>query len=141
MSAISNQNGPLGTIQEPAVSRLPGVFLCSTEEELDVADALVRGSAAASKASAWLSKGTIDTEQTVVAVDQQRCRGCGTCATTCPFMAIKLVETKSNIFIAQVDEGLCRGCGICVAQCPSGALSQSGYSDRQITASLEAVLS
>ena len=142
LKAFRGESKPLGAILEPAVSRLPGVFLCGTgEAAVDVAEALVQGSAAASKASVWLSKGTVDTEETVVSIDQQRCRGCGTCASTCQFEAITLVERKSGIFTAQVDEGLCRGCGICVAQCPSGALSQNGYSDRQITASLEAILS
>jgi len=126
---------------EPVVSRLPGVFLCGTGEvAMNVDEALIQGSAAASKASVLLNKGTIEIEQTVVTVDQTRCRGCGTCESVCGFEAITLMERMPGIFSAQVDEGLCRGCGICVAHCPSGALSQNGYSDRQISASLEAIL-
>jgi heterodisulfide reductase subunit A-like polyferredoxin len=129
-------------VLEPAVSRLPGVFLCGTGQgAVDVAEALVQGSAAASKASVLLSKGTIDIEQTVVTVDQQRCRGCATCESVCQFGAIMLTEKIPGIHSAEVDEGLCRGCGICVARCPSGALSQSDYSDSQLIASLEAILS
>ncbi|MFC1870239.1 FAD-dependent oxidoreductase, partial [Chloroflexota bacterium] len=127
---------------EPAVSRLPGVFLCGIGKgAADVAGALVQGSAAAGKALALLNRGTIDVEQTVVAIDRQRCRGCGTCVSVCPFGAISLIERNPGVFLAQLSEGLCRGCGICGAHCPSGALSQSGYSDRQLTASLEAILS
>ncbi|MBA7682610.1 Ion-translocating oxidoreductase complex subunit B [subsurface metagenome] len=127
---------------EPAVSRLPGMFLCGMgQAATKVNEALIQGSAAASKASVLLNKGKIETVQTVVGVDQQRCRGCGTCESVCGFEAIMLTERNPGIFSAQVDEGLCRGCGICVAHCPSGALSQSGYSDLQISASLEAILS
>jgi len=124
------------------VSRLPGIFLCGTgQAATDVTEAVIQGAAAASKASVLLNKGKIEIAQTVVSIDQQRCRGCGTCASICQFGAIMLSEKNPGIFTAQVDEGLCRGCGICVAHCPSGALSQSGYSDNQITASLEAILS
>jgi len=83
----------------------------------------------------------LPTMQAFVTVDQQRCRGCGTCEAVCKFEAILLGEKNNGVFAAQVTEDLCQGCGICVACCPSGALSQSGYSDSQITASLEAILS
>jgi len=128
-------------VLETVVSRLPGVFLCGTGQgAVDVAEALVQGSAAASKASVLLSKGTIDIKQTLVTVDQQRCRGCATCESVCQFGAIMLTEKIPGVYRAEVDEGLCQGCGICVARCPSGALSQSGYSDSQLIASLEAIL-
>ena len=125
---------------EPAVSRLPGVFLCGTGQETDVDRALTQGSAAACKASIFLSKGTLDIEETAVTVDRQRCRGCGICSSICPFEAITPGENINGIWAAEVNEGLCRGCGICIARCPSGALSLSNYSDNQVTASLEAIL-
>ena len=145
LKATRNGDKPFVTGQpgmEPAVSRLPGVFLCGMRQAaMNVNEALIQGSAAASKASVLLNKGKIETVQTVVSVDQQRCRGCGTCESVCEFEAIMLTERNPGIFSAQVDEGLCQGCGICVAHCPSGALSQNGYSDLQISASLEAILS
>jgi ferredoxin len=144
LKAIRNGDKPLVAGQpgtEPVVSQLPGVFLCGTgQAAINVAEALIQGSAAASKASVLLNKGTIDIEQTVATIDQSRCRGCGTCESVCGFGAITLTERIPGIFSAQVDEGLCQGCGICVAHCPSGALSQNGYSDLQISASLEAIL-
>ncbi len=143
--AFRSENGQQMVEQpvlEPAVSQLPGVFLCGTGQgAVDVAESLIQGSAAACKASVLLNKGTIDIEQTVVIVDHQRCRGCATCESVCQFSAIMVMERSPGIYSAEVDEGLCRGCGICVARCPSGALSQSGYSDNQLIASLEAILS
>jgi heterodisulfide reductase subunit A len=145
LKALGNGDGPLtagGHNMEPALSRLPGVFLCGTgPAATKVPEALIQGSAAASKASVLLSKGSIEIVPTVACVDQQRCRGCGTCESVCEVGAITLVERIPGVFSAQVDEGLCQGCGICVAHCPSGALSQNGYSDFQISASLEAILS
>ncbi len=126
-------------VAEPVLSRLPGIFLCGLEA--DDAEALIQGSAAAAKASIFLNRGTIEIEETVATVNQLRCRGCGTCVSICPFAAVSLCEKSPNVFIARVDEGLCRGCGMCVAHCPSGALTQNGYSDGQLTASLEAILS
>lgn len=41
------------------------------------------------------------------------CIGLGTCASRCPFHAIKVVDG-----VAVVDYTLCRGCGVCVAACP-----------------------
>ena len=127
---------------EPAMSRLPGIFLCGTGQgALDVTEALVQGSAAASKASVLLNKDTIDIEQTAVTVDIKRCRGCANCESVCPFGAIMVTESTPGIHNAEVDDALCRGCGVCLAHCPTGALSQNGYNDRQLIASLEAILS
>jgi heterodisulfide reductase subunit A-like polyferredoxin len=127
---------------EPAVSRLMGIFLCGTGQgALDVAEALVQGSAAASKASVLLNKGTIDIEQTAVTVDIKRCRGCANCESACPFDAIMVTEGTPGVHNAEVNDALCRGCGVCLAHCPTGALSQNGYNDRQLIASLEAILS
>jgi ferredoxin len=65
----------------------------------------------------------------VCQVDPIACRHCGTCAKTCAFGAIVLVEEVPGVATANqdgtpvVDKGLCVGCGACVATCPSGALS------------------
>jgi len=135
-------NGHITGFPEPAVSRLPGVFLCGISQDImDENEASIQGAAAAAKASILLNKGAIDTRQTAAYVDEQRCRGCGTCVSICPFTAATLNEKSPDVFTAQVDEGLCCGCGICVAHCPSGALNQGGFEDSRIISSLEAILS
>jgi len=145
LKTIDDWNHPLVEWQpgmEPASSQPPGIFLCGTgQAAANVTEALMQGGAAASKAAVLLNRGTIEIAQTCASVDQPRCRGCGTCETVCVFGAIALMERIPGVFYAQVDDGLCQGCGLCVAHCPSGALSQNGYSDRQISASLEAILS
>ncbi len=137
LKALSGRNG--NSASEPALSRLPGIFLCGTAKK-DTAEAIIQGSAAAAKAAIMLNKGAIEVVETVAAVNQRRCRGCGACVNVCPSGAAGLIE-RNGVITARIDEGLCLGCGTCVSQCPSGALTQNGYSDSHLTASLEAILS
>jgi heterodisulfide reductase subunit A-like polyferredoxin len=144
LQAVNDDNVHLNTEQsdfEPAVSRLPGIFLCGIGKgALDVTKALVQGSAAASKASVLLNKGIFDIEPTVVTVDIKKCRGCANCESVCPFGAVMVIESTPGIHNAEVDNALCRSCGVCLAHCPTGAISQNGNNDRQLIASLEAIL-
>ena len=134
--------GVEGLETEVALGRLPGVFPCGGGGAVGNADeALAQGGAAATRAAVLLSAGMIGVAETAASVDQTRCRGCGTCASVCAFGAIALVESGAGIPSASVDLARCRGCGTCVAHCPTGALSQGGYSEGQLSASLEAVLS
>ena len=121
-------------------SCVPGIFLCGARDSKDTDTPLMRGSAAASRASALLGKGIGKTVQTFAIVDPVVCRGCGTCTTICEFGAALLIEQSPGIFVSKIDEAICRGCGTCVAHCPSNAIYQNGLDDSQIAASLEALL-
>ncbi len=46
------------------------------------------------------------------------CYGLGTCASVCPFGAIKM-ENR----VAVVDPEKCTGCGICISACPQGVIA------------------
>ena len=50
-------------------------------------------------------------------VDQEKCIGCGACASICPVGAIKLFKGKS-----QIDEKKCIKCGSCEMFCPVNAI-------------------
>lgn len=52
-----------------------------------------------------------------IIVNQELCRGCGTCAEACPHSAIFLREGK-----AFVDQSKCTSCQVCLESCPTGAL-------------------
>ncbi|MEW5734889.1 MAG: 4Fe-4S binding protein [Thermodesulfobacteriota bacterium] len=52
-----------------------------------------------------------------VAVDFAKCKGCGTCVTTCIFEAITVDNGKA------IHNDACRVCGRCVRYCPNGAVS------------------
>ncbi|NQT71333.1 MAG: FAD-dependent oxidoreductase [Chloroflexi bacterium] len=121
-------------------SCVPGIFLCGDMDKKDMDATLMRGSAAASRASALLGKGIEKSVQTFAIIDPVVCRGCGTCTTICEFGAASLIEQSPGVFVSKIDEAICRGCGTCVAHCPSGAICQNGLDDNQIAASLEALL-
>ena len=55
-----------------------------------------------------------------VAVDEERCSGCGACAYVCNYDAARLVERDSKL-ISETDMFRCKSCGMCVAACPSEA--------------------
>jgi MinD superfamily P-loop ATPase len=57
-------------------------------------------------------------------VDEQRCTGCGQCASICRFSAIVCVRKKVLVF-----PELCHGCGGCLRVCPEEAITEV---DREI---------
>jgi ferredoxin/DNA-binding Lrp family transcriptional regulator len=52
-------------------------------------------------------------------VDQELCKGCGTCVERCSFNAITITENEGK---ASVDQSRCFGCGSCAIKCPTGAI-------------------
>lgn len=54
----------------------------------------------------------------MIRVIEERCTGCGSCATVCPTGAISVRDGK-----ARVDEGLCTHCEACAGACPQQALA------------------
>ena len=66
------------------------------------------------------------------------CSGCRMCNTLCPYSAISFDEGKKVSFI---NDMLCKGCGTCVSACPSSAITGKGFTDKQILAELEGILS
>lgn len=54
----------------------------------------------------------------IIEIDQEKCNGCGQCASSCPEGAIQMVEGKAQV----VGEFLCDGLGACIGECPVGAI-------------------
>jgi ferredoxin len=54
----------------------------------------------------------------VIAIDAERCTGCGACMEICPSGALYLVDGK-----AAVDGALCHECEACLATCPGEAIT------------------
>ena len=57
-------------------------------------------------------------EGMTIALDEDKCIGCGKCVEVCPFKLRILEEGK-----ASVNPRLCAGCGRCLKECPEGAIS------------------
>jgi len=57
-----------------------------------------------------------DPGEKVAFVDEELCKGCGTCIDICQFDAREIINGK-----AHVDYLKCYGCGACLLNCPTGA--------------------
>jgi MinD superfamily P-loop ATPase len=55
----------------------------------------------------------------IVAIDEEKCTGCGKCVSPCAEGAIRIIDGKAKV----VSEELCDGMGFCIGICPEGAIS------------------
>jgi heterodisulfide reductase subunit A len=120
----------------PAESMVQGVFLAGTVQyPKSVKESAIQALAASAKASVVISRDEIEREPFIAVVDLTKCSKCARCVPVCPYSAIKGEVGKSIDFIA----AMCQGCGTCVAECAvDGALTQEGFTDRQIMAQIDA---
>jgi ferredoxin len=58
-------------------------------------------------------------QRKIVKIDQEKCNGCGQCATACAEGAIEIVDGKARL----VSETFCDGLGNCLGECPEGAIT------------------
>ncbi len=76
----------------------------------------------------------------IATVDPARCRTCGTCETLCQAGTIRLERDEQGHVFTSVEESRCLTCGTCAAHCPTGALSAGRVSDRQVEATVQALV-
>jgi Pyruvate/2-oxoacid:ferredoxin oxidoreductase delta subunit len=55
----------------------------------------------------------------IVRIDEDKCTGCGLCATACAEGAIRIVNGKARL----VSDSYCDGLGACLGHCPEGAIA------------------
>jgi len=55
----------------------------------------------------------------IVRIEEEKCNGCGQCATACAEGAIEIVDGKARL----VGESYCDGLGACLGECPQGAIT------------------
>jgi len=121
-----------------AINDTAGIFVVSPKIKEPPEEQVLRGRATAARASVYLSHGTLRPRATAVIIDSKLCRGCGDCATICPYIEIR--EQEGGMACAYVDQALCLGCGACIAHCPTGAITQPGQSEGGLISTLEALL-
>jgi heterodisulfide reductase subunit A len=116
-----------------------GIFLCGLAHGPKfISESIYQALAAASRAATILSKDRMQVLSTVARIIEDKCSGCKTCLTLCPYQAISFDEEKG---VSQVDPANCKGCGTCVAACPSAAIIAQGFTDSQLYAQIEAMFS
>lgn len=55
----------------------------------------------------------------IIKIDEEKCNGCGACATACHEGAIEMVNGKAKL----TKENFCDGFGDCLPACPTGAIT------------------
>jgi len=113
-----------------------GIYLCGcAQSPKGVTDTIAQAIGAANKASIPMSQGLVKSKGNVAIVDEEKCIGCGICASVCAYDAIRVEEN-----VAKVIEAKCKGCGCCGASCIERAIKMSGFTDDQLILQARAVL-
>ena len=69
----------------------------------------------------------------IIHIDEDKCNGCGICATACHEGAIDIIDGKAKL----VRENFCDGLGDCLPACPTGAIT---FEEREAPAYAEAAV-
>jgi heterodisulfide reductase subunit A len=120
-----------------------GILLAGTcQAPMDVTESCAAAQAASVKTAALLSKGYVELDPFVAAVDTERCTGSGACVEACPVEAVKMESVEIDDAAANratVNPALCTGCGVCVAACPENAIDVAGWTLAQYEEMVDAI--
>jgi len=124
----------------PVETVVNGVFISGAAQgPKTIAESVASSLAAVTKSATLLLKGYVDLEPFVATVDAARCTGCNECLAACPYDAIEKTVVHGRQ-VVRVLPSLCKGGGACVPACPEGAIDIVGYSDREVTAMIDALV-
>ena len=122
----------------PVETVVDGIFIAGTAQgPKNLPECVASALSGVSKSAGLLMKGYVDLDPFIAVVDPDLCTWCGECLAACQYDAIKEITTGDKQ-IAQIDGSLCKGGGTCVPACPAGAIDLKGYTDAQITATIDA---
>ncbi|MGA2489427.1 MAG: CoB--CoM heterodisulfide reductase iron-sulfur subunit A family protein [Anaerolineales bacterium] len=124
----------------PVETTTDGIYLAGTcQGPKDIPDSVAQGGAAAAAALSLMDAGWVELEPFTTTIDPEKCGNCHTCEGLCPYSAISMVDWNGRQ-VATVNEALCKGCGACAAACPAGAAVQYGFTNEQVMAEIEGIL-
>jgi heterodisulfide reductase subunit A2 len=129
----------------PVEVSVAGILLAGTcQAPFDVGETCAAAGAAAVKAAAVLTRGYVELDPFVAAVDLSKCTGTGACVEAClADGALELVEVDQGgqkVRRARVNPALCLGCGACVAVCPANAINLQGWTLKQYEAMVDLIV-
>ena len=82
-----------------------GVFLCGLAHyPKHIDETIAQASAVGARVGVLLSKGIVEAEANISVVDETKCKGCGSCAATCPVGAISPLHFTTEQIDAMIDE-------------------------------------
>ena len=123
----------------PVSTTTDGIFLAGTcQSPKDIPDTVAQAGAAAAQAMKLMCQGEIWMDAAYAEILPEFCSGCKICNDLCPYTAISFDAEKK---VSVVNSALCKACGTCVAGCPSGAIKARHFTDEQIYAQIEGMLS
>jgi heterodisulfide reductase subunit A-like polyferredoxin len=118
-----------------------GIFLCgSAHSPKPTVENMQQGLAAAGRAATILSRKTLVVGGQVSHVDIRKCVSCLTCVKVCPYNApeVSAINGKNRV---EIQAAKCMGCGSCAAECPAKAIELWHFTDSQVAAAIQALLS
>jgi heterodisulfide reductase subunit A len=122
----------------PVSTNVDGIFLAGCcQGPKDIPDTVAQASAAAAEAISLVAQGQVEVEATTSSIDPEICAGCKLCIEVCPYSAIEFLDLKG---ISAVNEALCKGCGACTSVCPSKAARQKHFTQDQVLAEVEGMI-
>jgi heterodisulfide reductase subunit A len=125
----------------PVETVVDGVYICGTcQQPMNSAEAVASGLAAVTQSASILKRGFAELDPLVAIVDTDLCTWCGACDEACPYGAPKEAEVGGKK-VALIDKTSCKGCGGCVPDCPVKAIDLEGYTNAQIRAMIDGLLS
>lgn len=123
---------------EVTIGNRSGIFIISSDSHAGSSEEeVLSGLSAAARISTFIEQKQLSARSNAVNIDTEKCRGCGDCTNICSYIELRSNQDNTTAYI---DGSLCLGCGACVAVCPTGAISQSGHSDKQILAAISSIL-
>jgi heterodisulfide reductase subunit A len=123
---------------DPVATMSEGIFIAGAATgPKDIPKSVAQGSAASARVLSYIEQGVLALEPVRASVIQDKCSGCRICNDLCPFNAILFHEDQ---MVSEINQALCQGCGTCVAACPAGAITGTGFSDKQLFAQIDGLL-
>jgi heterodisulfide reductase subunit A2 len=139
--------GQDGFFQEAHVKLRPvefaadGVYLCGMAHyPKHITETINQAYGAAGRVLTLLSHDTVVASGSVCEVDEKKCMGCDACVSVCTYGAIESRKTALGKK-AVVNPILCKGDGLCNAKCPTGAIQLKHFTDKELLAQIDAMVS